>query len=96
MLEKSEAVEYEAELWVRKEETYTFAVKFPSGSHMDIQWQLEDADLDCPCSFPFWQEGVIYHGCDLDNKCPNEVDEGFNPIGELKPCGVSSCHAQGM
>ena len=63
-LNKSAPVVYEAELWVRKGETYTFAVRFPSGSHMTILWQ-SDAETECltPCSIPFYYDETMYHGC---------------------------------
>ena len=33
--------EYEASLWVRKDESMVFNVKFGEGSHMNITWSLE-------------------------------------------------------
>ena len=89
--------EYKASLWVRKDEFITFAVRFKSGSHISIALSL-DGESNCPlCKFPFKHNSIMYYGCTADFKCAANVDEFFNPIGDLISCTDSSttCPFQG-
>ena len=89
--------EYKASLWVRKDESITFAVRFKSGSHISIALSL-DGTSTCPCKFPFKHNNVMYYGCTTDMKCAADVDDFFIPTGDLISCTEPStnvCPFQG-
>ena len=69
--------EYKASLWVRKDEAIMFAIRFKSGSHIEIALTL-DGESNCQCKFPFRYNDIIYYGCTTDMKCASKVDGLFN------------------
>ena len=84
-MNEADPKEYKASLWTRKDESITFAVKFMTGSHVNITMAL-DGESNCPCSFPFRHENVMYYGCTSDHKCAEDVDDNLEAYDDLISC----------